>query len=52
MRGTKKHPLGGWDSSLSRALANSDRIMDVQAIKAIKGGVPYGKQFSTYEMIM
>ena len=36
--GIKNHPLGGWDSSLSRALANSDRIMDVQAIKTIKGG--------------
>ena len=41
MRGTKSHPLGGWDSSLSRALANSDRIMDVQAIKTIKGGIEF-----------
>ena len=36
--GTKIHPLGGWVLILSRALANSDRIVDVQAIKAIKGG--------------
>ena len=36
--GTKTHPLGGWVLILSRALANSDRIVDVQAIKAIKGG--------------
>jgi len=34
----ENHSLGGWDSSLSRALSNSDRIMDVQVIKTVKGG--------------
>ena len=41
--GTKNHPLGGWDPNLSRALASSDRIMDVQAIILSKEEVPYDK---------